>query len=217
MQTIKLSIEYYKWSLIRNLIILFTIPVCTGCTAVVKPHVSSSEFLIADERKPGIVHLYVTEEFRTHKEIKQDISEFKEWTFDLGPVSVDAFRFALESRFTDVSVKLGKPAFPIENPGGFFAVVRPEFTSFLASDPILFKFEDYKSEVGFSVNIYNTDGNILLSRQYVGKGVKQGAIGYEDPGHAAYPVAIQAAVADAVNQMVTDLLNIADLTDAKAY
>ena len=217
MRTRKILYRYHIWSLIRHFIILYVILVCTGCAAVIKPQVSSSEFLNTDEKKPGTIHLYVSEAFRAHKEVKQDISELKEWTFELGPVSIDTFRFALESRFTDVSVKLGEPVFPIKNPGGFFAVVRPEFTSFLASDPVLFKFEDYKAEIGFSVDIYNADGIVILSKKYVGKGVKQGAIGYEDPGHAAYPVAIQTAVTDAVNQIVTDLLNIADTTDKVAY
>jgi hypothetical protein len=200
----------HTFSLIKYITIVFLFLVSAGCTAVIKPHVSASEFLVVDEKIPGTVHLYVSDAFRTHEETKQDISEFKEWKFNIGPVSVDTFRFALESRFSDVSVKLGEPLFPMESSDDFFAVVKPQFSSFKTSDPVLFRFENYTAEVGFMIDIYNAGGNIILSKQYVGRGEKQGSIGYEDPGHSAYPVAIQAAITDSVNQTVIDLINISN-------
>ena len=36
----------------------------SACTAVVKPHISQSEFLSRETQIPGIVHLYVSESFQ---------------------------------------------------------------------------------------------------------------------------------------------------------
>lgn len=182
---------------------------CGACTAIVQPHVSSAEFLVPGDKVEAQVELYVSEAFRGHTVEKTDISEMKDWQFELGPAAVDAFRFALEARFREVEVKLGEPAFPLADPAGVFAVVRPAFGRFAGSDPVLFKFENYTAEIEFLVDVYDAGGAALFSKQYTGKGKKQGAIGYDDPGHAAYPVAVQNAVKDAVGQFVADLVALA--------
>ena len=184
----------------------FLVLLCGACTAIVQPHVSSAEFLVPGDKIPATVELYVSDAFRAYTVKKTDISEMKDWQFELGPVAVDAFRFALEAHFRDVDVKLGEPRYPLAAPAGFFAVVTPSFGKFAGSDPILFKFENYTAAVEFQVNVYDAAGKPLFSRQYTGKGKKQGAIGYEDPGHAAYPIAVQNAVKDAVGQFVGDLV-----------
>ena len=188
-----------------------------GCAPVIQPHVSSSEFLVAGNTIPGKVDLYVSEAFRSYKAEKTDISELKTWKFDLGPVAVDAFRFGLESRFDDVSVKLGDPQFPVDTNGIFYAAVQPSFAQFAASDPVLFKFENYKATVGFSVSVKGADGDMVHSQTYVGEGVKQGSIGYADAGHAAYPIAVQNAVKDAVNKFVFVLVDLSSRADMTAH
>jgi hypothetical protein len=178
----------------------------TGCSPVVQARVSPTEFLVAGEKNPGKVDLFITEEFRSHIAEKTDISEFKQWKFELGTVAADAFRYALESRFETVSVRLGTPQFPSTPPETFYAAVQPSFTSFGASDPVLFRFENYKATIGFDVAVYRADGTTLFTRAYTGEGTQQGSIGYDDPGLSAYPVAVQNAVKDAAVKFVDDLV-----------
>lgn len=182
-----------------------------GCAPVVQPRVSSAEFMVAGSRLPGRVDLYVSEQFRGHRFEKADISEFKNWSFELGPVAVDAFRYALESRFEDVNVNLGSPLLPVESSKGFHALVEPSFVSFSAADPVLFRFEDYKATVSFNVLVRDPAGNTLLRQTYTGEGSQQGSIGYADPGHAAYPVAVQNAVKDATARFAADLVGISNV------
>lgn len=186
-----------------------------GCAPVVQPRVSSAEFMTAGSRSPGRVDLFITEQFRTHRVQKTDISELKTWDFELGPVAVDAFRFALESRFEDVNVHLGTPQLPLSSGDSFHAVVEPGFASFSAADPVLFRFENYKATVSFNVSVRDPSGKTLLSQTYSGEGAQQGSIGYADPGHAAYPVAVQNAVKDATNRFVSDLVGIANGAGAR--
>jgi hypothetical protein len=179
----------------------------SGCAPVVQPHVSSTEFLVAAAKISGSIDLYVSEDFRSYKAEKTDISEMKNWNFELGPVAVDAFRYALESRFQQVSVTLGTPQFPMVAGNGLHVVVQPSFASFEASDPVFLKFENYKATVGFSVSVYDPSGKVVLSQTYTGEGKKQGSIGYADPGHAAYPIAVQNAIKDATKKFVDDLVS----------
>ena len=192
-----------------SLIVIVAVVGVTGCTPIVQPRVSSSEFLVEGDKIPGDIELFISEEFRSHTAEKTDISEFKTWKFELGTVAADTFRFSLESRFEHVSVRLGAPKFKMDSDENFYAVVQPEFTNFEASDPILFKFEDYKAKVGFLVTVYNAKEQKILSQTYTGQGVKQGSIGYDDPGHSAYPIAVQEAIKDAVSKFVNDLVNLA--------
>jgi hypothetical protein len=156
------------------------------------------------------VELFVSEEFRSYTTEKTDISEFKIWKFELGPVAVDTFRFALENRFEHVLVTLGSPHFPVEAGDGFYAIVQPSFASFGASDPVLFRFEHYKATVGFNVSVYDANGNVLLAQTYSGEGTKRGSIGYADPGHAGWPIAVQNAVKDATIKFVNDLVGVSN-------
>jgi hypothetical protein len=197
--------KLFAFSLASVLIVLIA-----GCAPVIQPRVSSSEFLIAGNKVPGRVELFVLEEFTSYKAEKTDVSELKTWKFELGPVAVDSFRFALESRFEQVSVTLGTPRFPVDAGAVFYAAVQPSFVSFKASDPILFRFEDYKATIGFNMSVFDADGKIILSQTYTGEGTQQGSIGYADPGHAAYPIAVQNAVKDATKKFVNDLVGISN-------
>lgn len=128
----------------------------------------------------------------------------------LGAVSVDAFRYALESRFSSVAVKLGSPQFPTVTQGGFYAAVQPSFVSFEATDPVVFRFENYTARVVFDVSVHDASGKVIHARTYTGEGAERGSIGAADPGHAAYPVATQKAIKHAVEQFVGDLKMIAN-------
>ena len=121
----------------------------TGCTSIVRPHVSEAEFLTPVTKIAGSAELYVTEDFRTHKETKTDVLDFKKWQFDLGPLAVDAFKYALGSRLEKIEVKLGTPSFPLtgSNAENLFIVVEPSFAGFSSHCPFLFKFETYVVKV----------------------------------------------------------------------
>ena len=199
----KHQIEY------TGLWIVFFLFGMSACAPVIQPRVSSAEFLVEEDKIPGKIEVFVSEDFRSYVAEKTDISEFKTWKFELGPVAIDTFRFSLESRFEQVSVKLGNPKFPVDSDGVFYAAVQPAFSQFGASDPVIFRFEDYTAQVEFLVTVFNSEGKTILSQTYSGEGTQQGSIGYADPGHAAYPVAVQNAIKDAVNKVVNGLVEIA--------
>lgn len=180
----------------------------SGCTNVVRPHVTEAEFLTAEPKIAGHAELYVSEAFRTHTETKTDPLDLKKWQFDLGPLAVDTFKYSLGSRFEKVDVKLGAPAFPLSatNAGDLVVAVTPEFTSFKSQFPVLFKFETYVVKVSFKVIAYDQTGKILVDKVYHGEGKKRGAIGQASAGIDANPVAAQLAVKDAINKAVTDIL-----------
>ena len=182
--------------------------VLTGCAAVVRPQVSESEFMTNEPKKPGRVDLYVTEEFRKHVETKTDAMDFKKWEFELGPLAVDTFKYALASRFEEVKVMLGTPNFPMtgDTVKGLLAVVHPEFAGFSCSFPVVFKFESYTSTVCFNVKVFDKTGSVLIDKSYTGVGEKRGSIGFESAGHAANPIAAQLAVKDAVDKAVADII-----------
>jgi hypothetical protein len=157
-----------------------------GCAPTVQPRISQAEFLVPQSNEiRGKVEVYVSQSFKTHSKGKKDISELKKWKFELGSVAVDAFQYGVESCFDDVSVVLAEPEFPKDVYSDYYAAVRPSFTHFETSDPILFKFENYKATVGFSVSVYNARGVEIQSKTYTGEGMERGSIGYADPGHAA--------------------------------
>jgi hypothetical protein len=156
----------------------------------------------------GHACLYVTEEFKTHTETKIDPLDLKKWQFDLGPIAVDTFKYALGSRFEKVDVKLGTPSFPLPaiNTGDLVVAVEPEFAGFKSQFPILFKFETYSVQVSLKVKAYNRSGKILVDKLYHGEGKKRGSIGQASSGLNANPVAAQLALKDVVSQAVTDIL-----------
>lgn len=183
--------------------------VLTGCTAIVRPSVSPTEFLTMGVKEPGRAELYVTDEFRTHVETKTDVMDMKKWQFELGPVAADTFRYALEAKFLKVDVKLGSPTFPLQESanGDLLVVVEPSFSGFSSKCPFLFKFENYVVKVSFRVKAYDRAGTMLIDQVYQGVGKKRGSIGYESAGHAANPEAARLAVNDAVDKAVTDIMH----------
>lgn len=180
----------------------------SGCTAVVSPHVSESEFLSAQAKKRAQIQIYVSDEFRNYKNTQTDAMDMKKWEYELGPVTVDSLKYALASRFTSVELKLGTPTFPVieETPTeDWMIVVDPAFAQFDAHYPIVFKFEKYTAEIALRVRAFQKNGALLLDKTYQGKGSQSGAIGMESGGHAANPVAVKLAIKEAVNQAVADI------------
>ena len=175
----------------------------TACTAVVSPHVSEAEFLTNTQKRPVQIDVYVTDEFRNHRETQQNVMDMKSWDYELGPVATDAFKYALASRFERVNLRLGAPHFPLaEDSAARVYVVQPSFAGFDAHYPYVFKFETYTAKVTFLVALYDSSGKRLLENTFDGEGSMQGSIGYESAGHAANPVAAQEAVKAAVNKAV---------------
>jgi hypothetical protein len=178
-----------------------------GCTAVVKPHVSESDFLSSSEKIAANVDLYVSDDFRSHHESQTDVMDMKKWDFELGPVASDAFKYSLAAAFKSVTLKSVAPKFPLSanSAGDLRIAVRPAFASFDSHFPWVFKFETYSAEVGFTVDVYDADGKKVISKTYQGRGEKRGSIGFESAGHAANPVAAELAIRDAVQKSVADI------------
>jgi len=197
---------FEKYSLLG--IILLLLFVSSGCTAHVQPNVSESEYLTSTPKKSGRAELYVTEAFRTHTETKTDVMDMKKWEFELGPVSVDCFKYALASRFEKVGVKLGTPSFPMEGElnRDLLVVVEPAFSKFDTHYPVAFKFETYTVTISYRVKAYDRTGKLILENVYEGVGEKRGSIGTASAGHAAGPVATKLAVKNAVDKAVFDIM-----------
>ncbi len=195
-----------KYSLLG--IILLLLFISSGCTAHVQPNVSESEYLTSTPKKSGRAELYVTEAFRTHSETKTDVMDMKKWKYELGPVSVDSFKYALASKFEKVEVKLGPPSFPTESElnKDLLVIVEPAFSQFDTHFPVVFKFETYKAVISFRVKAYDRTGKLVLEKVYEGVGGQRGSIGYESAGHAANPVAVKLAVKNAVDKAIPDIM-----------
>lgn len=197
---------FEKYSLLG--IILLLLFIFSGCTAHVQPNVSESEYLTSTIKKSGRAELYVTEAFSTYTVSKTDVMDMKKWQYELGPVSVDSFKYALASRFEKVDVKLGTPSFPKESDvdKDLLVIVEPAFSQFDTHFPVVFKFETYKAVISFTVKAYDRTGKLILEKVYEGVGGKRGSIGYESAGHAANPVAVKLAVKDAVGKAIPDIM-----------
>lgn len=195
-----------KYSLLG--IILLLLFIFSGCTATIQPNVSESEYLTSTLKKSGRAELYVTDAFRTHTETKTDAMDMKKWEYELGPVSVDCFKYALASRFEKVDVKIGTPSFPMESEVNkdLLVVVEPAFSKFDTHYPIAFKFETYRAVISFRVKAYDRTGRLILENVYEGVGEKRGSIGYASAGHAANPVAAKLAVKNAVDRAIFDIM-----------
>ncbi len=178
-----------------------------GCTASVRPTFSPSEFLCNEDKNTTDVSLYVTDEFREYSFKQTDVMDLKEWKLELGPATTDALRFALESRFENVSLKLGKPQFPVNMHAGSIIVV-PSFCSVKQTGPVLFKFEKYHVTITLNVVIYDPEGKELKQLTITGKGDKTGSIGYDSAGHAALPEATRLAVRHVADQIIQHILEL---------
>ena len=196
--------KYLKPLLLLSFLVLLTQP---GCTSVVRPSISSSEFLTNEKKIPTNMALYVTDEFRNYSSSQTDIFEGRKWKLELGPATTDALRYALESRFENVALNVGRPQFPIELPEGSLVVV-PTFDSVKQTGPIFVKFEKYHVTITMTVCVYDPAGLGLKKMTLTGKGDKAGSAGFGSPGHAALPEASRYAIKQLVDQILQNLMEL---------
>jgi len=179
-----------------------------GCTANVRPTFSPSEFVTNEEKLPANAALHVTDEFRKYSSSHTDVMDMKKWKLELGPATTDALRFALESRFENVTLRVGQPQFPIELPAKSLVVV-PTIDSVKQTGPVLAKFEKYHVTITMTVSVYDPAGDELKKMTVTGKGEKAGSIGFDSPGHAALPEASRLAIKQLVDQILENLVKLA--------
>jgi hypothetical protein len=193
------------WKLCSMLVLTSIISFGSGCTAVVRPTISRSEFLSYERKIPASVALHVTDRFKNYS------AEHFDWWCDgtnyrmeIGSFATDCFQYALESRFEDVSVCLGMPRFPYPKSNVDY-IVTPRFTSFEAGGPIFIKLENYWVKLGMYVTIQDKTGEVLESLNLNEKGTQGGTIGV-NPGVHLYPnicrLAIQPMVRKTVDKIV---------------
>ena len=174
---------------------------CTGCTVVVRPIVSESEFITDDAKIPATVALCLNEEFRGYSYSHLDwVCDGRNYKMEVGPFASDWFRYAFESRIDNVIVKSAKPEFPLSE-SGVDLVVTPKFTSFEAGGPWIVKMEQYWVEVGMNIKIQDGQGKVLEAMELQQKGVKGGSIGLQ-PGSHIYPETCRIAVKSIVDQTI---------------
>ena len=176
-----------------------------SCRATVRPAISPSEFLSATPPVPGRVVLVISDELRSYRPTSHNYVDLKTWVFEVGPCTVDAFRYALEARFAEVLVAPAsrEPAAPAGDER-LVAVVRPAMTGFDGDEPF-FKFGRYNVELGCRVTVLDAAGAVLYERDYLSDGDRRGAIGRDSAGHAAHPETYRAAVVKLARSVAEDL------------
>jgi hypothetical protein len=181
----------------------------TGCTAVVRPTISRSEFLVDEAKIPASVAFHATNKFKNfsgeHFDWWCDGTKYK---MEFGSVTIDWFNYALESKFTNVSLAYGAPKFPYKKSDVDF-VLTPEFTSFKAGGPVVVKLEKYWVELGMNVTIQDRNGKILETLQLKEKGSRAGTIGV-NPGVHLYPEICRLAIKPLVNKTIEKLVELND-------
>jgi len=158
---------------------------------------------------PASVLLVASDEFRKYHYKKFDFMDLKEWEFELGPAAVDTFFYSFKSRFTHVDLSTQKPnvsAGP-KSDKSYDLVVVPLIQKTNSTEPVVFKFENYTVTTILDVQVFRSNGELIYTRSYEGRGVKGGAIGRESAGHAAHPVASRKALRDAVDKATADLIS----------
>lgn len=190
------------------MLLFFALLTQFGCTAAIRPNISASEFITNQEKVPTNAALYVTDEFRNYSSTHVDVMDIKKWKLELGPATTDALRYALESRFENVTLSVGQPQFPVDLPAGSLVVV-PTFDSVSQRGPVFFKFEKYHVTVRMTVCVYDPAGRELKKMNLTGRGDKAGSIGYDSAGHSALPEASRLAIKQVVDQILQNLAELA--------
>lgn len=186
---------------------LMGIMVLTGCSNVVRPVVSPSEFIINGEKFDSTVALHITDEYREYKGKHVDWwCDATSYTMQIGPLATDWFRFSLESQFEQVKVNSGLPKFPYSGSDVDF-VVTPKFTSFKAGGPVIIKLEKYWVELGMEVTIQDKSGKVLDVLELTEKSSKGGTPGF-NPGTDLYPEICREAVRPLVEKTITRLIEL---------
>lgn len=193
-----------KWSLMGlAAAVLF---LGSGCTVVVRPSFSESEFLSDAPKAPISVAVYVSDELKNYEHGHFDWwCDARNYDMKVGPMTIDCFHYALESRVQTVQMKPGLPSFPLAEPADF--VITPKFTDFKAGGPVAVKFEPYWVEISMEITIQDSQGQVLDTLTLKEKGSKGGSIGME-PGTHIYPETCRTAVRAMVTQTVDKVLEL---------
>ena len=179
-----------------------------SCKATVRPTVSPADFAPATNPVPGEIALVVSEDLRTFTGESGNWLDFKTWIFEVGPCTVDAFRYALEERFSSVRVVPEEATLDAaeDSPRPVLARIEPEIVAFDGDEPWVFKFETYAVDLRCRVRVRDAEGRLLYERDYDARGTKRGSVGFESAGHAAHPEAYREAVLSIVRQVADDLV-----------
>ena len=181
--------------------------VFTGCSNVVRPVVSQSEFIVDGEKNDSKVALHVTDEYRKYRGKHVDWwCDATSYKMEIGQLATDWFRYSLESQFEEVTVNSGVPKFPYSSSDADFVVI-PEFTSFKAGGPVVVKVEKYWVELGMKTTIQDKSGNVLDVIELKEKGARGGTPGF-NPGTHVYPEVCREAVGTLVDKTVDRLVEI---------
>ncbi|MEM7305433.1 MAG: hypothetical protein AAF682_02125 [Planctomycetota bacterium] len=168
----------------------------TSCQAVVRPTISSADFIGPEPRVDAEVLLLVSEDFRTYRETSTDWMDFKKWVFEVGPCAVDAFRHALGSRFERVHMAAAEATDAVASARqeGVVAILRPEIVKLDGQEPLLFKWGEYSVDLACAIEVLDAQGGVLYERTYHTMGEQRGSVGFESAGHAAHPEAFREAM-----------------------
>ena len=178
-----------------------TILLLSGCTVVVRPTVSESEFITSEAKIPATVALCLNDKFRGYNYSHLDwVCDGRNYKMEVGPFASDWFRYAFESRIDNVIVKSDKPEFPLTD-SSVDLVVTPKFTSFNAGGPWVVKMEQYWVDIGMNVKIQDGQGKVLETMELQQKGSKAGSIGLQ-PGSHIYPETCRLAIKSIVGQAI---------------
>jgi hypothetical protein len=196
-----------KKSYLLSLILMGIVVSGAGCTAVVRPSVSPSEFMSDKPKILANVALHITEEFKNYSAEHFDWwCDGTKYKMEIGPFATDWFRYALENRFADASIAYGMPEFPYSESGTDF-IITPKFTTFKAGGPVLVKIEKYWIELGMDVTIQDSRGQILETLQLQEKGAQAGTLGV-NPGVHLYPNICRLAVKPLVEQTIEKIAEL---------
>lgn len=183
--------------------------VLTGCSNVVYPVVSRSEFINDKDKIASIVVLHTTNAFRGYE------CKHVDWWFDgtaydmkIGSLATEWFRYSLESQFEKVEVNSEFPKFPYPKSNVDFVIV-PEFTSFKAGGPVVIPFENYWVKLGMKTTIYDKSGNVLDVVELNEKGSKRGVLWFNQ-GTEVYPEVCRRAVSPLVEKSVQRLIEVSN-------
>lgn len=181
----------------------------TGCTAVVRPTVSQTEFMNSDTKIPAVVVMHVTDDFRKysaeHFDWWCDATKYK---MEIGPFATDWFRYALESKFSDVSLVSGGIEFPY-NESDVDVILTPKFTSFKAGGPVVVKLEQYWVELGMDITFQDREGNVLETLNLKEKGSQGGTIGV-NPGVHLYPNICRLAIKPLADKTIAKTIELVE-------
>jgi hypothetical protein len=181
--------------------------VFTGCSNVVRPSISQSEFILNGEKVNSTVALHITDEYRNFKGKHVDWwCDATSYTMEIGPLATDWFRYSFESQFERVNVNSGLAKFPYSVSDVDF-VVTPEFTSFKAGGPVIIKLEKYWVELGMTATIQDKSGKVLDTLELKEKGSKGGTPGF-NPGTDLYPEICREAVRPLVEKTTNRLIEL---------